>query len=205
MLRIAAALAIGLGAATLLAYFHVIGKGPWATTAARHLRAMKERTAPPVSFDSLDFAAIPKLPSLRPLEEYAPLESRGVIVEGYVKGMIRSADGDYHLDLISSADLQHPDPPYAIAEVTPQWRRGSQRWSYESLSAALRATARGAWPWEPGPRRVRLSGWLLYDYQLEGGARAKPTSRTISAWEVHPVTRIELWDDDRAAYVEYPR
>jgi hypothetical protein len=27
----------------------------------------------------------------------------------------------------------------------------------------------------------------------------------VTGWEIHPVTRIEIWDDARAAFVEYGR
>ena len=63
-------------------------------------------------------------------------------------------------------------------------------------------------PWPGGPRRVRLSGWLLYDFQYD--RPATPWSRQYSAprlsgWEIHPVTRIEVWDDARGEWVEVPR
>ena len=45
MLRLAALGALVLSLATVFAYLHVVGRGPFAAPAARHLRTMKERTA----------------------------------------------------------------------------------------------------------------------------------------------------------------
>jgi hypothetical protein len=206
-LRILAGLSLLCGLPTLLAYVHRVGKGPFVSAPARHLRAMKDRTAAPSSFEPLAVADLASLPRRRPLEEYAHLERRGVGVEGYVWRMIRSTDGDIHLSLAPRppAEGAGPREPSAIAEITPAWQRGSA-WTYERLAARFRPRFGTVTPWEGGPRRVRLSGWLLYDYPNEGvkpgDVRALPAA---PAWEIHPVTRIELWDDSSAAFVEYPR
>ena len=206
-LRVAAALALLLGAAALLAYLHELGKGPWADPAARHLRAVKDRAASPAAVEPLAFAELEGLPRRRRLAEYAPLETRGVVVEGYVVRILHAPDGDLHLDLAPEpVGRAGPFPRYAITELTPQWRRGSRNWSHDRLAATLRPTFGGATSWEHGPRRVRLSGWLLYDYPHEGWVPSGFLPlRPVSAWEVHPVTRIELWDDSLQGFVEYPR
>jgi hypothetical protein len=71
---------------------------------------------------------------------------------------------------------------------------------------------------------VRLSGWLLYDFQYDGVHRSADPLRwmwnrfglkrpyrpdgpvsiwpRLSGWEIHPVTRIEVWDDARGGYGE---
>ena len=61
---------------------------------------------------------------------------------------------------------------------------------------------------------MRLSGWLLYDFQhdapygsevvdrLGGGTRI---TRRLSGWEIHPVTRIEVYDEARDAWEDVPR
>ena len=81
-------------------------------------------------------------------------------------------------------------------------------WAYDSLLVAFRPNRGGPARWDAGPRRVRVSGWLLYDHQydppvsrwtLEHGA----TRRT--GWEIHPVTGIELWDDAGGDWRELSR
>src|SRR5204863_9378627 len=89
-LRIAAAAALILGLTTLLLYLHGIGKGPWAGPAARNLRRMKERAWPPAATEPFTIAAMTALPRWAGLSVYAPIERRGVAVEGYVQRMVRA-------------------------------------------------------------------------------------------------------------------
>ena len=75
-----------------------------------------------------------------------------------------------------------------VAEVTPRWRsvlrtRGED-WSTEGLRVRLLG------------RRVRVTGWMLFDLEHAGDSRnTAPRGRGNSratAWEIHPVTAIEL-------------
>jgi hypothetical protein len=166
ILRIAAALSLALGVAVMLAYFSWIGESPISGPAERHLRGVKERTAAPPSVTPITFADLAALPHGRPLAEFATLEERGVSLEGYVKNIHLSSDGDYHMSLSEA-----PPPPMSrrspvvTAELTPQWQRGSRWWRWEPLATALRPNS-WRWPaWPGGPRRVRISGWLLYDFK----------------------------------------
>ena len=62
--------------------------------------------------------------------------------------------------------------------------------------------------WQDPPRRVRISGWLMYDFQFETrrpDLTLPAFEQRESGWEVHPVTKIEIWNDARAAFVEVPR
>lgn len=93
---------------------------------------------------------------------------------------------DTHIVLAASAgdDGQRP----VIVEVTPGWRaRGAGAgadWSTDSLRAAFQ----GRW--------VRVTGWLMYDVEHQGQAEHTAPGRTgnwrATAWELHPVTRIEV-------------
>ena len=98
---------------------------------------------------------------------------------------------------------------YATAEITPQWHSGARDWSFESLRAAFRSGSGGdVTRWRDPPRRVRLTGWLMYDFQFETRRPnlARPASeQRASGWEMHPVTKIEIWDEARAAFVQVPR
>ena len=208
-LRIAAALALALGVAALLGFLALLGSGPLAGAGARHMRALKDRRDPPpvVAFASL--ASFDSLPYRRPLAEYAPLERRGVVVEGYIKHMLRAPDGDTHLEVVATPVSPGSGVRYVTAEITPQWYRGAPAWSFERLRQTFRAASGGsATPWGVPPRRVRLTGWLLYDYVFEPrlpGGRGMPFAQRMSGWEVHPVTKIEVWNEGDSAFVEVPR
>ena len=208
-LRITGTLALALGVAGLLGFLHLLGEGPFARPEARHMRAMKDRRAAPQQTAPVTLALFDSLPYRRPLAEYEPFERRGVVLEGYVKHMLRAADGDLHLEV--TATLPEPGAPllYATAEITPQWHRGAKHWSFESLRAACRSGSGGdVTRWQAPPRRVRITGWLMYDFQFETrlpDLTRPPFQQRESGWEVHPVTKIEIWDDARAAFVEVPR
>ena len=209
MLRFAAVLSLLLGAAALAAYLHIMGHGPLAGAPARHMRALKDRRAAPASVSVFTLAEFAALPHRVSLAGYAPLERRGVTTEGYVQRFMRAVDDDYHLELAPTPRAPGgPDTVYATAEITPAFRRDSQRWGYEALVAAFRPTRGGATPWDAGPRRVRVSGWLLYDYPYDAPPsewEKRMGSPRISGWEIHPVTHIELWDDSLRRYVDLPR
>jgi hypothetical protein len=202
ILRIAAVVSLLMGAALTTAYFYVMGKGPLARPASRHLRAMKDRATTPSVYGPMTIDGIAALPRGESYAQYASLEARGVAVEGYVERMIRATDGDYHLDLSGPAGLK---APYLVVEVTPAFQRGSTRWAYESLVAALHPFSGGPTPWDGGPRRVRVSGWLLYDFQHEGMRPRLGFPPAVGSWEIHPVTRLEVWEPSVARFVEYPR
>jgi hypothetical protein len=208
ILRIAAALSLLLGVTGLVGFLFVIGKGPLAPPAARHMRAMKNRVTAPDSLADVAFVDFAALPHEAPLAEVAALERRGVRLEGYVQRMQIASDGDIHLEIATGPDA--PAWPYAVyvtGEVTPQWRRGSGTWVYDQLVAVLRPMIGGATPWNGGARRVRISGRLLYDYQYDDPHETPraPWQMRETGWEIHPVTGIERWDDSLAAFVEYRR
>jgi hypothetical protein len=211
-LRFAAGLALVLGVGLLLGYLEWIGEGIGSGAQELHLRAMKERTSPPDSLVPFTFADFAALPHGQPLAEFAALERRGVSLEGYVKLVEQSSDGDYHLNLTSTPPSLGVQRLTLTAELTPEWQRGSATWRWEPLLTALQSSSWWMPLWPDGPRRVRVSGWLMYDFQYDEPfvpiTRPRlpgPTPSRLTGWEIHPVTRIELWDDSLQAFVEYPR
>ena len=55
---------------------------------------------------------------------------------------------------------------------------------------------------------MRLTGWLLNDFDFDPRRpdfTREPAAQRVSGWELHPVTKIEIWDEARAAFVEVPR
>jgi hypothetical protein len=215
-LRLTAAAALVLAGLTVFAYLHLVGRGPFATPEARHLRAMKERTAVPARLETFTFADFAALPHGAARTRYAAIERRAVSLDGYVAGMIHASDGDVHLE-ISAVPRRPGDPDtlYVTAEITPAFRHGRPEWSYESLRQAFRPASGGPRPSDLPSTRVRVSGWLLYDFQYDGlpdtdpvrtlWNRANPPRHPgrarrsiwprLTGWEIHPVTGVEVWDD----------
>ena len=79
---------------------------------------------------------------------------------------------------------------YAV--VTPQWRHAVSADHLDWSTGGLRAHYIQRW--------VTVRGWLLYDPEAETNSLhttslAGPGVSRISAWEIHPVTALELEDD----------
>ena len=69
----------------------------------------------------------------------------------------------------------------------------------------LRPVLGGPTAWPGGTRRVRVSGWLMYDWQHDKPFEAHREGRTaprLTGWEIHPVTRIEAWNDTLERFVD---
>jgi hypothetical protein len=134
-------------------------------------------------------------------------EKRSVVMEGYLVAIEQLADGktyghllrrgDIHLEIASAPDF-HPagsSEQRVICEVTVpfQWRR--EHWNLEGLAPLADWVSDGlighSYPGgTAGGAKVRISGDLLDDFvhcAAVGETRA-------TAWEIHPVTRIEVWN-----------
>ena len=211
--RIMAALALMLGGGLWLAFLWRMNEGPFVSPEGRHLRNMKERKDAPASFTPFTFDSFAALPHTRSLAQFLPLERRGVSLVGYARWMNTWSDGDFHLDVTPiQMGLGDEGPMPVTAEITEWWRRGSKRWTYERLAAQFRPHDWYGPDWPRPPRLVRLSGWLMYDFEYDAPYLpsrqpivAGPSSRRLTGWEIHPVTRVEVWDDSLHRFVEYPR
>lgn len=202
-------LVFAAGAAVLVGGLALLGRAPGLSAETRHLRAMKDRVdSPPTLRDMTmnDFAALPHQP---PFAERAALERQGVRMAGWVQRILLSGDGDVHVELAEHRRTRlDRDSVYIVCEISNRWRNMRKSWVYDSLLVAFRPNRGGATAWEAGPRRVRLSGWLLYDHPYDT-PRSKwlmthgPARRT--GWEIHPVTGIELWDDRTQEWVGLTR
>ena len=183
------------------------GHGPLATTETRHLRAMKDRAQAPAGCMDMALADFPALPARLPLAEFERIERRGIRVEGYVQRIESAFDGDLHLTVVAAPSAAPGrGERYVSAEITPRWREGSRYWTLEGLAEALGSHHSGAASGARHPRRARLSGWFTYDFWFDAlPAWAFDRERRVTGWEIHPVTRIEVWDDAEAKFVELPR
>jgi len=145
------------------------------------------------------------------------LEKRAVTMEGYLVRIQQLADGttyahllrrgDIHLEMAPAPDFEPEgsSAQHVICEVTVpfQWRH--QRWNLEGLAPLAGSvtdklighTYPGG---TPGGARVRISGYLLDDFVH---CAAVGTSRA-TAWEIHPVTRLEVWSEQRGRFEPVP-
>ncbi len=169
---------------------------------------LKNRTAAPTSYTEMDVPQFLKsfAPNLdtpkyrdrfaRQLTDYiGPREQQGIALSGYLimaaQAGIESSNCDdrnrrdfhiwigeipeAHKNLVKAARARA-----VIVEVTPPWQDRQDTWYLRTLQKLAREGA-----------KVRISGWAFYD--PEHPNELGKTRATL--WEVHPVTRIEVWAD----------
>jgi hypothetical protein len=75
-----------------------------------------------------------------------------------------------------------------IVEVTPRWREIMKKKGIDWTTSALRKTLLGRW--------VKVKGWMLFDFEHKDEAENTKLGRArnwrATAWEIHPVTSIEI-------------
>jgi hypothetical protein len=123
-------------------------------------------------------------------------ESRAGRVEGYVVEVVEGGmeaancyshdERDVHIHVAARADA--PRTEWVVLEVTPRARRWAVEWGWDWRAAALRKELVG--------RRCRFEGWLLFDREhADESENTAPGARgnwRATAWELHPVTSIEV-------------
>lgn len=134
---------------------------------------------------------------LRPGEDVGRWsESRAGKVEGYVvevaEGGIEAAncysyrERDVHIYVASREDA--PRLEWLVVEVTPRMKERASGLGWDWTAAALRRGLLG--------RRCRFEGWLLFDREhageSENTAPGAHGNWRATAWELHPVTAIEV-------------
>ncbi len=102
-----------------------------------------------------------------------------------------AADQDTILELSPGVDVSDPSHR-VIAVITPRWKRLMAKNGIDWSTRAMRARY--------VQKNVSIRGWLLFD--SEASARSLNTAplagasiTRATAWEIHPVTGIELSDD----------
>ena len=77
-----------------------------------------------------------------------------------------------------------------VVEVTPRWREIMKRRGNDWTTTGLRTKILGRW--------VKVQGWMFFDVEYKNGAEnTNPGDKgnwRATAWEIHPVTRIDLVD-----------
>ncbi len=189
----------------------------------------KNRVDEPALYHPVTFAAVAGLPyprnhkpsrqqwSASELAVIAPYEGAAVTVTGFVargRGvivedaqnsksgestnchMLDDAGVDWHVTLVQ----QPGDPKSAgiVVETTPRVRANGHSWTPDPLLAAAAAGD-----------SVRVSGWLMYDpehYAQTASYDASQPGPFVRAtlWEIHPITRLEVFDPATRAWRALP-
>ena len=162
----------------------------------------KNRTDVPGSYHDVAFEAIvslpyPKAPKHRhdwspaQLQEIARFEGVPVRTTGYLVALkpqtggsgestnchwIGAADVDWHLALVGKVGQGEEES--IVIETTPRVRRRHPGWTVAKLK-----------PWVDVDAPLRISGWLMFDPEHRN--HLGKYRKTL--WEVHPITRIEVW------------
>jgi hypothetical protein len=98
------------------------------------------------------------------------------------------ADRDTHIELV--LDPMQPRGSFLpmIVEVTPRWRYLMSQRGIDWTTRGLRDRFLGRW--------VKVRGWMLFDLEHERESENTALGRAgnwrATAWEIHPVTSIEV-------------
>jgi hypothetical protein len=96
-------------------------------------------------------------------------------------------DRDTHIELVLNP-MDSSGTRRVIVEVTPRWRAIMAARGVDWSTGALRDHFLG--------RRVRVGGWMLFDAEhkseSENTAPGRSRNWRATAWEIHPVTSIEV-------------
>jgi len=160
------------------------------------LNRLKNRATPPARV-----AATISLPSLLVRgDDYRRWTNyQGGEIEGFVVGVhtgpiescncLAGADSlrDTHIEL-ALAPGEKRGWHVVVAEVTPTWRKIKRREGEDWSTEALKGRFLG--------RRIRVVGWMLFDFEHAGDAlNTAPPERGNArgtAWEIHPITSLSL-------------
>jgi len=97
------------------------------------------------------------------------------------------AQRDTHIELVLDPMASSPTQR-VIVEVTPRWRAIMAAQGVNWSTPTLRDRLLGRW--------VRITGWMLFDVehqnQSENTAPARQRNWRATAWEIHPITSIEV-------------
>jgi len=196
-LSLRALLALGLlwGGATAL----LSGCSVFFGAQGRYLIEQKNRVEVPAQYEPLSFAEFLALPTLPPdytardWETVRATSARAVSLEGYIAEVRQVYDGpmygrgpwagDLHVHLREQPQPQcfppGPRNTQIVTEATPHFQPPKTGWSEKVLRDLCDRQV-----------RVRISGLLMHDYpHADGVARWR-----ASPWEIHPITKIEVWE-----------
>jgi hypothetical protein len=175
------------------------GDGGDATTNAR-----KNRTDVPAEYHLVTWSALQALPfpdapnsldrwSPDQLSVIEPYEGIALSVVGYLTAIkvedrgrgestnchfINPEEVDWHMPLVAQSGGD--ESTSIVVETTPRVRESHQNWTPGNLS-----------PWVKSTAPVRISGWAMLDPEH----RAHLGVYRSTLWEIHPITKIEVFQD----------
>jgi hypothetical protein len=131
--------------------------------------------------------------------EITPFEGVALTVTGFIVNRVKVESGgegtncgftldpevDWHIPLVAHA--HDAEKLSIVVETTPRVRKTHPKWNPPALS-----------PWVNGTDPVRISGWLMFDpdhpsMMYDPTNPNKPGKYRVTLWEVHPITKIEVW------------
>jgi uncharacterized protein YgiM (DUF1202 family) len=171
----------------------------------------KNRTDVPASYHAVTWNAIMDLPTppavpksrenftAEQLQEIGKYEGAAVQTVGYVVAIKPQASNsescncgwhgekatDWHIALVEKPG--DGEKTSIVVEPTPRIKKNHAGWTKAKLN-----------PWLNSDQPVRISGWLLFDPQHKN--HLNKYRNTL--WEIHPITKIEVWDDDANKWVD---
>jgi len=117
---------------------------------------------------------------------------------------------DWHLEIFAAPADHSPqvgDPTPIICEITPRTQNAIYRdhIRMQALAAFIRAPDLSYEPTHHPARKIRVTGYLTWDDDHNGSADVGATIRSVgankyhnpwrsTAWEIHPVVKIEALD-----------
>ncbi len=192
----APAFAQGADSSSLETYNGCGMEGDARSAGVRALNRLKNRYTAPQQIDP----AITLAAMLAPGRDTGRWKvKQGAEIVGYVFDMkvggiesvnchARSAnERDTHIELVLDPMAGSPTQR-VIVEVTPRWRAIMAAQGMDWSTRALRDRLLGRW--------IKVRGWMLFDMEhqneSENTAPGRPRNWRATAWEVHPITSIEV-------------
>ena len=106
---------------------------------------------------------------------------------------------DVHINIVADPSEAGDQTKYVVVEFTPRWEKkfGFDDSNYDAMRQLIESQLKG--------KRVKFSGWMLYDFIHENAAQSTRPNQPVCAnfgdkncnwratpWEVHPVTSYEI-------------
>ncbi len=183
------------GAAVIIAQPYRPPQGCTLAPGAWAFNRLKNRAALPRAADFDGRVTLAAL--LQPGNEQARwAETRAAVIEGYVITVYEAnaeaancysfTQRDTHIELARTSEA--PPRERVILEVTPRLRAWAARQGWDWSTPTLAHELVGHW--------CRFEGWLLYDSrhvnEVENTAPGRAGNWRATAWELHPVTRLQM-------------
>ena len=180
--------------------------GPTGSALGNETNRLKNREDVPSNYHRVSFDAFFDLPDLQlpkdrskweesNAKDIAKFEGVTISMTGYLVAIkpqdagtgettncrwTKYAETDWHMALVEEPG--QGEKVAVVVETTPRVRIKHKNWTEKNLE-----------DWLDKDLPVRISGWLMFDpeHRNHMGKYRK------SMWEIHPITRIEVWKNDK--------